>query len=153
MNAAATFQRALDKLLNNHVWKACMVYQDDFIISSKSSDPNFKDIANILGILYSTGVSLKQKVCLWPRTEMRSLGQNITIQRLRIMEALAKFLDNRNRPRTLTELHSFFGRCDVYRRFVPSFRAKQPRRINFLKKTNHLTYLHLMMPKHTNLQR
>ena len=121
MNAPATFQRTLDILLNRYAWRTCLVYLDDIIIFSKDFDTHIKDVDKILGTLRRSGISLKLRKCEWCTDTVKYLGHVIKPGRLTMNEAHTKSLRDVQHPTTLTELRSFLGLCNVYRRFVPNF--------------------------------
>ena len=50
-NVPATFQRALDVILNRFKLKTCLVYIDDIIIFSKTVDDHIDHVDEILGTL------------------------------------------------------------------------------------------------------
>ena len=58
-NAPETFQRALDVILNRFKWKSCLVCIEDIIIFSKTVDEHIDHVDEILGILRTSGVTLK----------------------------------------------------------------------------------------------
>ena len=121
MNAPATFQRTLDVLLNKYNWKSCLVYLDDVIIFSEDIETHFKDVDNILGTLSRAGISLKLKKCEWFTKSVKYLGHIITPGHLSINAAHTESFRELRHPRTISELRSFLGLCNVYRRFIPNF--------------------------------
>eukprot|EP00171_Calliarthron_tuberculosum_P021901 IDg21901t1 len=62
-NAPETFQRALDILLAGYRWRSCFVYLDDVIIFSSSFEDHLKNVAQVLTVLQSAGLSLKLAKC------------------------------------------------------------------------------------------
>ena len=62
-NAPATFQRALDIILNQFKWKTCLVYIDDIIIFSNTVDEHIDHVDEIVGTLRTSGVTLKINKC------------------------------------------------------------------------------------------
>ena len=120
-NAPATFQRTLDIILNRYTWRTCLVYLDDIIIFSKDKEQHLLDIDAILSALKRAGISLKLKKCAWFTTSVRYLGHIIRPGQLCINEAMSKSLKEAQHPTSQTELRSFLGLCNVYRRFVKDF--------------------------------
>lgn len=58
-NAPATFQRAVDILLNRSNWRSCLVYLDDIIIFSTSMDDHWTHDEDVLTVLRVAGTTLK----------------------------------------------------------------------------------------------
>jgi hypothetical protein len=76
-----------------------------------------------LALLGDAGLSLKLKKCLFFADTVDYLGHVICPGRLGVAEKNIEALKTALLPRTQTELRSFLGVCNVYRRFVPHFSA------------------------------
>jgi transposase InsO family protein len=121
MNAPATFQRVVDMTLSGLNWKICLVYLDDIIVFSPSYEEHIRDLDIVLGRLYGAGLSLKLKKCFFFKETVNYLGHVIQPGKLAVATKNTEALKHAKAPTTLTELRSFLGLCNVYRRFVPSF--------------------------------
>ena len=62
-NGPETFQRALDVILNRFKWKKWLVYIDDIIIFSKTVYEHIGHVDENVGILRTSGVTLKINKC------------------------------------------------------------------------------------------
>jgi hypothetical protein len=120
-NAPATFQRTLDILLSKFKWKHCLVYLDDVIIHSRDVESHIKHVDAVLGTLRNAGVSLKLKKCSFFTDSVRYLGHVIRPGTLEIDKASVASLKNARAPETQSEIRSFLGMCNVYRRFLKNF--------------------------------
>ena len=120
-NAPATFQRTLDILLSQFKWKHCLVYLDDVIIHSRDIESHIEHVDAILGTLRRAGVSLKLKKCSFFTKTVRYLGHVIKPGTLEIDSASTASLKNARAPETQSEIRSFLGMCNVYRRFIKDF--------------------------------
>ena len=120
-NAPATFQRTLDIILSPYRWRTCLVYLDDIIIFSPDYESHITHVDEVLSAIQAAGVSLKLRKCKFFADHVDYLGHVITPGKLHVAttntDAIRGFLP----PRTQTELKSFLGLCNVYRRFVPNF--------------------------------
>ncbi len=134
-NAPATFQRALDLVLSKFKWQTCLVYLDDVIIFSKDVESHVKHVDEILSCLKQAGVTLKVKKCKFFTTEVEYLGHIIKPGRLEVDGANTKSLKEALPPTSKTELRSFLGLCNVYRRFIKDF-TKTAHPLNQLLKKN-----------------
>ena len=121
VNAPATFQRAMDVILSSVKWKFCLVYLDDIIIYSPSHQQHLKDLDLVLGLLSRAGATLKFKKCHFFKERVKYLGHVILPGKLQIDQSKTVSVRNAIFPRTRTELRSFLGLCNVYRRFIPQF--------------------------------
>ena len=120
-NAPATFQRALDVILSKFKWKTCLVYIDDIIIFSKTVDEHITHVDEVLSALRSSGVTLKIKKCRFFSDSVEYLGHIIRPGRLEVDNANTRSLRDAKPPTSKTEIRSFLGLCNVYRRFIPNF--------------------------------
>jgi hypothetical protein len=122
-NAPCTFQRAIDIILSGIRWKTCFVYLDDVILFSSSRDMHLKHVNEALNLVGKTGLSLKLIKCHFSKEAVDYLGHVIRPVKLAVAEKNTAALRNTPVPKTQTELRSFLGLCNVYRRFVPRFAA------------------------------
>ena len=122
-NAPATSQRAIDVILSGVKWKTCLVYLDDVIIFSPDRKSHLKHVDDALYLLRKAGLSLKLRKCRFFSEMVDYLGHVIRPGRLGVAERNTEALRHAAPPRTQTELRSFLGLCNVYRRFVPKFPA------------------------------
>jgi hypothetical protein len=122
-NAPATFQRAIDIILSGVKWKTCLVYLDDVIVFSGSRSAHLAHVAEVLTLLGNAGLSLKLNKCHFFSETVDYLGHVIRPGRLGVAEKNTTALKTAPLARTQTELRSFLGLCNVYRRFVPRLPA------------------------------
>lgn len=104
-----------------------MVYLDDIIVYSNDFENHLRDIQEVLRILVQAGLSLKLSKCHFFKKEVEYLGHIIRPGTLEVDQARLKSLKKVTVPRTLTQLRSFLGLCNVYRRFVANYaKVAQP---------------------------
>ena len=120
-NAPATFQRAMDVILAGVRFDFALVYLDDIIVYSSTFEAHVKQVEKVLQLLKKAKVTLKLKKCRFAVREVEYLGHLIKPGRLEIKEANVRCLRETPFPKTKTQLRSFLGTCNVYRRFVPRF--------------------------------
>jgi hypothetical protein len=102
-------------------WKVCLVYLDDIIVYSKIREEHLVHLDAVIHRLYCAGLSLNLKKCHFFRSEVSYLGHVIGPGTLAVAEKNTRALRNAKSPSTQTELRSFLGLCNVYRRFVKGF--------------------------------
>jgi hypothetical protein len=120
-NAPATFQRALDMILAKVKWNYALIYLDDVIIYSKTVEEHMTHLDEVLGLLRTAGASLKLKKCHFFQTKVNYLGHVIYPGKLAVAQKNIDTLEKAVYPTKRTELRSFLGMCNVYRRFVERF--------------------------------
>ncbi len=122
--APASFQRALDMILTQFKWKTCLVYLDDVIIFSNSVEEHIKHVDEILTALGQAGVTLKIAKCRFFTKKVEYLGHFIRPGTLEADTANVKCLQDAVPPTTKTEVRSFLGMANYYRRFIENFSKK-----------------------------
>lgn len=120
-NAPATFQRAIDIILSKVKWQYALVYLDDVIIYSKSVEDHFAHVRTVLTLLQNAGVSLKLNKCSFFTTAVDYLGHKIRPGKLEVASRTCEAIRYAKPPTNQTEIRSFLGLCNVYRRFVKNF--------------------------------
>ena len=120
-NAPATFQRALDILLSGVKWQYCLVYLDDVIIFSNDEETHLQHVDTILTLLQNAGITLKFSKPEFFRSSVDYLGHKITQGRLEVNMKRKNALRKAKYPCTQTQIRSYIGMCDVYRRFLKDF--------------------------------
>ena len=120
-NSPATFQRAVDIILSRVKWETALVYLDDVIIYSKTVTEHFAHVGEILRLLRDAGVSLKLSKFTFFDTSVTYLGHMIRPGTLEVERRNVFAIERARPPQNQTELRSFLGMCNVYRRFVKDF--------------------------------
>ena len=77
-NAPATFQRALDIILNGFRWQWCLIYLEDGIVFSRTTDEHMRHFDEILTLLRRAGITLKLTKCSFFQPKVDYLGHVIT---------------------------------------------------------------------------
>jgi hypothetical protein len=62
-NAPSTFQRAMNNIFKNELYKFVLVYLDDIIIYSKTFDDHVKHLRKVFELLLSVGLRLNRTKC------------------------------------------------------------------------------------------
>ena len=133
-NTPSTFQRTVDMLLSGYRSRTCLVYLDEIIVFSNTAEEHVDHVREVLTVLKEAGFSLKLKKCIFFAKFVDYLGHVIRPGRLEVATQNTEALKCFKEPTTQTELRSFLGLCNVYRRFVPNF-ARTAAPLNaFLKK-------------------
>jgi hypothetical protein len=74
MNAPATFQAVMEKVLAPVLWKTCVVYIDDLVIFSQTEEEHLEHLAEVLKLLDEAGLRMKVEKCHFGVRRMQLLG-------------------------------------------------------------------------------
>ena len=94
---------------------------DDVIVFSKSVDDHIAHMDEVLRIFGDAGISLKLRKCEFFQKKVSYLGHVILPRKLAIAKESTNAIEKATFPRDLTQLRSFLGACNVYRRFIKGF--------------------------------
>jgi len=120
-NAPATLRRAIDMILSGVKWQNVLVYLDDLIIFSADAESHLSHLDTVLTLLRKHGVTFKAQKCHLFSNEFEYLGHVVRPGRLSVNEKNLKAIKKAVLPKTQTQLRSFLGMCNVYRRFTVDF--------------------------------
>ena len=120
-NAPATFQRTVDIIISRVKRHHALVYLDDVIIYSHDVGEHFNHVHGVISLLKNAGNSLKLTKCRFFESSVDYRCHVIRPGKLEIASNNLKAIELAKTPGNQTELKSFLGMCNVYRRFVPNF--------------------------------
>ena len=130
-NAPANFQRAIDMILSGVKWQNVLVYLDDFIVFSADAESHLSHLYTVLNLLGKHGVTLNAQKCHLFSEMVEYFGHVVRPKRLSVNEKNLQAIKKAVFPKTQTQLQSFLGTCNVYRRFTVDF-AKTAKPLNDL---------------------
>ncbi len=120
-NAPATFERAVDLILSKFRFQTCLFYLDDIVLFSRTYEEHKERLAQVLRSLREAGRSLKLSKCEFFTKAFTYLGHKVMPGKLGVANKNCNSIRAAKFPETITQLRSFLGMCNVYRRFFPNF--------------------------------
>lgn len=126
-NAPATFQRVMDNIFKEYLYKFCFVYMDDIVIFSKSLQEHITHIEQIFSKLREFNLKVQLDKSEFLRKEVAYLGHVITPEGIKPNPDKIETIKKYPLPKTQKEIKAFLGLIGYYRRFIKDFaRITQP---------------------------
>lgn len=120
-NAGATFQRLMNKVLQDLIGKCCFVYIDDIVVYSRDIHQHFQDLKKVFAALESAGLTLNLKKCKLVRKSLTFLGHVISEEGIKTEDSKVEAVRNFPTPKNVKDVERFLGLAGWYHRFIPYF--------------------------------
>ena len=120
-NAPATFQRMMNDVLREHLDEFVIVYLDDILIYSKDAEEHREHLKKVLELLRKHQLYAKTTKCEFGMPSTEFLGHIVSKDGISTDPKKIKAIQEWPVPRNATELRSFIGLANYYRRFVKDF--------------------------------
>lgn len=122
-NAPATFQLLMNTLLADYLERFVLVYLDDILIYSRSEEEHERHLRLVMQRLRDAKLYASPGKCEFWRSRVEFLGHILTSDGLGMVDNKIKAIQDWKPPTKLSELRSFLGLANYYRRFVRDFSA------------------------------
>ena len=130
-NAPATFQRLMESCLGDLHLNWCIIYLDDVIVFSKTPKEHIDRLHGVFHKLFLAGLKLKPKKCEFFKLKIAYLGHIVSTKGIETDPKKVEAVKNWTVPKTVTDVRSFLGFTNYYRRFIKDY-AKVARPLNIL---------------------
>ncbi|CAH8627089.1 unnamed protein product [Dicrocoelium dendriticum] len=120
-NAPATFQRLMQRVLDDLVPHKCLVYLDDVIVHGKTKDDHLSNLADVLSRLIDVGLKLQPTKCHVLQEKVTYLGHIISRTGIQTDPRKTEQVKSWPIPVSVDQLRSFLGLASYYRRFIKGF--------------------------------
>ncbi|UYV70101.1 K02A2.6-like [Cordylochernes scorpioides] len=120
-NAASTFQRIIQHILGELLWKGTCSFQDDILVYTKTWQEHMELLSKVFDKLRQYNMKLKLSKCIFGRTEVKYLGHIISHNQLKPDPGKVKSIQDFPRPDTVKKVRQFMGLANYYRKFVKDF--------------------------------
>ncbi|KAF0702737.1 hypothetical protein AaE_015742 [Aphanomyces astaci] len=133
-NAVPQFERLMEGVLQEHIWRTCLVYLDDVIIFSEDFGSHLVRLQQILTCLQEAGFKLKMSKCQWGKDKVAFLGHTVTPGGILPNPEKVKAVLRIKPLRNVAQVRSFLGLAGYFRRFIKGY-AQISRPLESLKTT------------------
>ena len=107
---------------------------DDILITGKSEEEHLQNLSGLLSNLQDAGLQLKKSKCYFLAESVEYLGHVITDEGLQPTQAKVIAVQNAPVPQNITQLKSFLGLINYYRKFLPDLSSLLAPLNNLLQK-------------------
>ena len=120
-NAPATFQRAMQAVLQGLNWRVVLAYLDDVIVLGQSFDEHLDNLRAVFERFRANNLKLKPRKCELFRRQLKFLGWNVGNSGIEVpTENIAAVL-KRTRPMNVREVQSFLGYVNYHRSHIEKY--------------------------------
>ena len=118
-NAPAQWQRLVEEVLRPYLYDFVVIYLDDLVVYSQSHEEHEQHLRLVYRILIANKLHLRFAKCYFYSTKIKFLGWIIEKGTLTSDPSKLKTLKEWPRPESKTEVRSFIGFVNFYRRLIP----------------------------------
>ncbi|KAJ4728107.1 Retrotransposon protein, putative, Ty3-gypsy subclass [Melia azedarach] len=133
-NAPATFCTLMNKIFHPFLDKFVVVYLDDIVVYSESLKEHVEHLRRVFQVLRENELYVKREKCSFAQEEVMFLGHKISGGRIYMDTAKVRAIQEWKPPTSVTELRSFLGLVNYYRRFIQGYSKRATPLTNLLKK-------------------
>lgn len=119
--APGCFQTLMNNIFRPYLDKFVLVYLDDILIYSKTKEEHINHLRTILDILRENELYGKVSKCEFLKRQIEYLGHIISDKGIQVNPKKIESVKKWEPPTNVTQVQSFLGLCNYYRRFVKDF--------------------------------
>ncbi len=134
-NAPSTFQRDMDMVLAGLTWVCALVYIDDIIVYSCMFEQHLLDMSQVFQRLREANMYVKPSKCHLCKAQLPFLGHIVSNDGIAPDPSKITAVENMERPKNATEVRTFLGLTNYYRRFMKGY-AEMAAPLNALTSKN-----------------
>ncbi|MCO5566482.1 hypothetical protein L7F22_020159 [Adiantum nelumboides] len=119
-NVPATFNRMMDKIFRP-LRQSVGIFFDDIIVFSKNEEEHREHLTSVFNELHSNSLLIDGKKSEFFLEEIQLLGHIISNDGVRMDLAKIEAIKTWPDLKTVHDVHSFWGLCSYYKRFIHNF--------------------------------
>ena len=120
-NAPSTFQDMMNHVLSDLLDVGVLAYMDDILVYGKTREEHDQLVIEVLRRLQENGLAVAPEKCVWRAQEVEFLGYVIGKKGIEMAKNKVEAVLDWKTPKSLTEVQSFLGFANFYRRFIQDY--------------------------------
>ena len=133
-NAPTTFFTLMNKIFHPFLDKFVVVYLDDIVVYSDNLQDHVEHLRRVFEVLRENELYVKKEKCSFAQKKVSFLGHHIKDGRIMMERDKVQAINEWEPPKNTSELRSFLGLANYYRRFIKSYSARTAPLTDLLKK-------------------
>jgi hypothetical protein len=133
-NAPATFCNLMNDVFYDYIDRFVVVYLDDIVMYSESLEDHLCHLRQVLSRLKENFLFVKKEKCVFACKEIPFLGHKISLGKIMMDEGKVKAIWDWLPPKSVSELRSFLGLANYYRKFIAAYAKQAAPLTDLLKK-------------------
>ena len=133
-NSPATFQSVMSKVFAPYLNKFVFVYLDDIGVASDTPEQHIEHLRLVLQTLREHGFHARADKAQWAKPEIKFLGHLVGSDGVRMDPSKVESVRTWPTPRNPSELRSFLGLANYFRRFIQGYSTMVARLNDLLHK-------------------
>ena len=122
-NSPGFFQHWMETIFGPYLWQWVLVYIDDIIIFSWTTEDHLAHLDEALRLLEQSGVSLSIAKCHFGYPSITALGHHVSRLGLSTIQEKTEAIRDLDYPQSLRQLETGLGFFGYYRKFVEYYAA------------------------------
>ncbi|OMO74467.1 reverse transcriptase [Corchorus capsularis] len=120
-NAPATFCTLMNKVLQPFLDRFVVIYLDDIVVYSRTLEEHVEHLRQVFEVLRAHELYVKKEKCSFAQREVPFLCHIVGGGRIRMDPSKVQAILEWEAPTKVTELRSFLGLVNYYRRFIQGY--------------------------------
>ncbi len=120
-NAPSTFPAVMNSIFGDLIGHGVLVYLDDILVYSRTPGEHIALLRKVFERLRRHKLYVKRSKCEFNRAELPFLGHVVGAEGVKVDPSKAAAVREFPRPATITQLRSFMGLANYFRKFVKGF--------------------------------
>ncbi|WP_284190131.1 reverse transcriptase family protein, partial [Zoogloea oryzae] len=133
-NSPATFYTLMNQLFRKYLDKSVVVYLDDIVVYSCTMEEHVEHLRQAFQVLRDNQLYVNLEKCSFAQEQVMFLGHIIGGGNIRMDMQKVRAIEEWKTPTSTTEVRSFLGLVNYYRKFISGYSKRATPLTDLLKK-------------------